>query len=51
MFDNNIRGNFTSVHGPKRNWRVKSKLALGVDGGKAASLEFQIMFDDAELPA
>ena len=50
MVDNNIRREFTSVDGPKRNWRVERKLALVAEGGHAAILEFQTMFDGEEFP-
>ena len=51
MVDNNIRREFTSVDGPKRNGRVERKLALVAEGGHAAFLEFQTMFDGVEFPA
>ena len=51
MIDNNIRREFTSVDGPKRNGRVERKLARVADGGHAALLEFQTMFDGVEFPA
>ena len=43
--DNNIRREFMSVDGPKRNGRVERKLALVAEGGMATFLEFQLMFE------
>ena len=51
MFDNNIRREYTSVDGLKRNGRVERKLALVAEGGMAAFPEFQLMFEGVEFPA
>ena len=40
MSDNNIRREYTSVDGPKRNGWVERKLALVAEGEMAAFLEF-----------
>ena len=50
MVDNNIRREFTSDDGPKCKRRVERKLALVAEGGHAAFLEFQTMFDGVEFP-
>ena len=50
MVDNKIRRQFTSVDGPKRNGWVERKLTLVAEGGHAAFLEFQTMFDGVEFP-
>ena len=50
MTDNNIHPELTSVDGPKRNGRVERKLALVAEGGIAAFLEFQLMFEGVEFP-
>ena len=39
MSDNNIRREYTSVDGLKRNGRVDRNLALVAEGGMAAFLE------------
>jgi len=51
LTDNNIRPEYTSVDGSKRNGRVERKLALVAEGGMAAFLEFQLMFEGVEIPA
>ena len=49
--DNNIRRECTSVEGPKRSGRVERKLALVAEGGMAAFLEFQLVFDGVDFSA
>ncbi|CAB1119977.1 unnamed protein product [Ectocarpus sp. CCAP 1310/34] len=41
---------FTPVDGAKRNGRAERKIALVVEGGKAAWLEFPRLFPDLEFP-
>ncbi|CAB1098674.1 unnamed protein product [Ectocarpus sp. CCAP 1310/34] len=41
---------FTPVHGAKRNGRAERKIALVVEGGKVAWLEFPRLFPDLEFP-
>ena len=51
MVDHNIRREFKSVDGPKRNDRVERKLAPVADCYHVVVMEFQTMFDDVELAA
>ena len=50
MTDNNIRPEYTSVDGSKRNGRVERKLALVAEGGMAAFLGFQLVFEGVDIP-
>ena len=49
MVVNNIHPEFTSVDGPKRSGRVERKISLVAEGGHAAFLEFQTIFDSVEF--
>ena len=60
MSDTNVRREYTSVDGPKRNGGVERKLALVAEGGMAALvaeggmaafLKFQLTFDGVEFLA
>ena len=51
MTDNNIRPEYTSVDGSKRNGRVERKLALAAEGEMATFLGFQLMFEGVKIPA
>ena len=46
-----IRREFTSVDGPKRNGRVKRRIALVKKGARAAWLGFPRLFPDVRLPS
>ena len=46
-----IRREFTSVDGPKRNGRVERRIALIKEGARAAWLGFPRLFPDVRLPA
>ena len=45
-----IRREFTSVDGPKRNGRVERRIALVMEGARAAWLGFPRLFPDVRLP-
>lgn len=49
--DRNLRRDLVSVDGPKRDGRVNWKLAHVSEGGTAAFLVFQTMFNGVGFPA
>lgn len=49
--DHNIHREFTAVDGPERNGWVERKLALVTEGGMAAFLGFQTMFEGVQFPS
>ena len=51
LAEHGIRREFISVDGPKRNGRVKRRIALVKEGARAAWLGFPRLFPDVRLPS